>query len=79
MNLSFTQNKVDLRHLPNEYVTKKFYDLAYQVDYYDINNAYNGGCPVVVRVVRSVRKNAVGGCLIRVSFIASTVVILGRP
>lgn len=45
MNLSFTQNKVDLRHLPNEYVTKKFYDLAYQVDYYDINNAYNGGCP----------------------------------
>lgn len=38
-------NPIDFRHLPIEYVTKKFYDLAYHVDFYDINNAYNGGCP----------------------------------
>lgn len=45
MALNFNNQKIDLRHLPIEYVTKKFYDLAYQVDYYDINRAYNGGCP----------------------------------
>lgn len=39
-------NQIDFRHLPTDYVTEMFYDLAYDVTYYSGNNTYNGGCPV---------------------------------
>lgn len=37
---------VDLRNLPIDYVTEMFYELAYDVDHYNGNNSYNGGCPI---------------------------------
>lgn len=40
------ENRIDFRHLPTDYITEMFYDLAYDVCHYTGNNTYNGGCPI---------------------------------